>query len=134
MNRELIDIDISSIVMKSRVREFDGDLSSLERSIRKVGLLHPVIIDRNNVLISGGRRIEACRHAGITKLPALKFDITCDSMAALDVQADENLCRKPLTAEELEMQIQMKKNFLTGRPQKGVKGIFAKLKKMFTGR
>ena len=131
MNREMIDIDIDDIVIKGRPREDTGDLGTLERSIRNLGLLFPVVIDKNNVLISGSRRLMACRNTGIKRIPALKLDVDFAGMTALAVQSDENLCRQPLSARELERLIQMKKcNINEKSPGRGL-GILSWLKKLF---
>jgi len=122
---------INSITIKRQLRENNGNLSTLENSIRKLGLLFPIIVDFNNVLISGKRRLEACRNAGITKIPALKLDIDADSMTALDIRSDENLCRQPLSSKELEKHIQIKKSLMTGKSPKRVSGIFSKIRKLF---
>ena len=59
MKSERIELDIDSIKIKYSLREHTGDLGSLQKSIEKLGLLHPVLVDRDNVLISGSRRVES---------------------------------------------------------------------------
>ena len=112
MNKELIDIDISKITVKSHIRQDIGNLDTLKKSIQQVGMLHPIIIDRNNVLISGKRRMEACRDIGLAKISAFHLDIDAASMTALDIQSNENLCRQPLSHEELDKHIQTKKGII----------------------
>jgi len=131
MNKELREIDTASIVVKPRIRENNGDLSTLEKSIRHLGLLSPIIIDRNNILIAGGRRLEACRNIGLTKISVFKLDVEADSMAGLDIQSDENLCRQPLTSAELEKQIQIKKSIMNRLSHMQRPGILSKIKKLF---
>ena len=131
MNRTFIELDINSVVIKQKLRENNGDLSTLENSVRKLGLLSPVIVDTNNVLISGGRRLEACRKAGITKIPAFRFDVDANSMRAMDIQSDENLCRQPLSSKELEKHIQIKKSLMSGKSPNRVSGIFSKIRRLF---
>ena len=129
MKSELIELDINCIEIKYALREQVGELGSLQKSIEKLGLLHPVLVDRDNVLISGSRRVEACRAAGMSAIRAIKLDTTFDSMSALDVLSDENLCRRALTGAELENLIQSKKAMLTGKDPRGA-GIFRRLKKV----
>lgn len=131
MNKELREIDIASIIVKPRIRENNGDLSTLERSIRHLGLLSPIIVDLNNILIAGGRRLEACRNIGLTRISAFKLDVEIDSMASLDIQSDENLCRQPLTSTELEKQIQIKKSAMNRLSHMQRPGILSKIKKLF---
>ena len=129
MNRQFETLDINHIVVKPRIRKDNGDLTALEHSIGELGLLHPVIVDRNNILIAGGRRIEACRRAGVLSIPAIKIDIDYDSMTSLDIQSAENLCRIPLSGDELEEHIKLKKSAM-GRANVGAKGR-SWLKKIF---
>lgn len=114
MRIELIQINPDDIVIGSRIRQDLGALASLENSIRRLGLLFPILVDRSNVLISGNRRLAACRQAGPTTVPALRLEAPLDAMSALDVQSDENLCRRPLSAAEMDKLILMKKSFLKG--------------------
>jgi len=130
---EVIEVETDGVVVKRDLRKSMGDLSALEKSVQKFGLLHPLILDRDNVLISGRRRLEACRRAGIATVRAVKIDTTYDSMTALDVLSDENLCRRALTGDELEKLIRSKKSVLTGKGP-GVTGVFSRMKKVFSGR
>jgi ParB family chromosome partitioning protein len=54
---------ISEIVVEegARIRKDVGDIAALEKSIANVGLLNPVVIDENNRLVAGYRRLAACR-------------------------------------------------------------------------
>ena len=57
-------IDIASIKIKKRVREKTVPIQPLVDSIKKYGLLEPIVIDQNNRLIAGFRRLEACKQLG----------------------------------------------------------------------
>lgn len=109
MNSEFLEIDVDSVEVRGVIRDEPGDCAMLAASIDKLGVLAPVLIDRNNVLIDGRRRLEACRQAGVSRVAALRLDTTFDSMTALEVQVDLNLCREPMTNQELERLIQRKK-------------------------
>ena len=134
MNREYVDIGLHSVTVKSPIRKENGDVTTLAASIGKLGVLSPIIVDRNNVLISGARRLHACRAAGIDTIPAVRLDIEHNSMAALDIQSDENLCRQPLSSEELEALIQLKKARMAGDAAPAGKGLVSAFKKVFAGR
>ena len=64
MKMELKDIDISRIVTRQRIREDVGDIDDLANSIHEFGLLSPVLNNSNYLLISGLRRLEACKKLG----------------------------------------------------------------------
>lgn len=131
MNRETIQIDINEINVRTQLRNGMGDLSSLENSIQKLGLLHPVIIDKNNVLISGSRRLQACFNAGISTIMAIRFDIDANDMASVEIQSDENHCRETLTAEELEKLIKKKMDIMKGKTPSEGKGLLSWIKSIF---
>jgi len=112
MDMELLDLEIEQITVQNRVRANLGDLTTLEQSIRRLGLLFPVLVDQNGMLVSGARRLQACRNLGMTTIPVLRAPIDVGALKLLEVQCDENLCRKPFTAQELEDEIERKKTFL----------------------
>ena len=57
------------IKVGSRFRRDLGDIDALAKSISTVGLLHPIVINENNELIAGVRRLEACKKLGWTDIP-----------------------------------------------------------------
>jgi len=131
MNTELTEIEIDGITVKSQLRTDFGDMATLENSVRNLGVLCPLIVDRDNVLISGARRLEACRNAGITSVPVVRLPVAHDSMTALAIRTDENLCRQPLSSEDLERHIQAKKTSIGAGASSQGGGFFAGLKRLF---
>jgi len=97
-------VPIESIVVKEeiRIRQDPGDLASLENSIRKVGLLNSVVIDEDNRLIAGYRRLSACRNLGWKEIEANVIEYGSDELKMLDAEVDENLFRKDFTLEEIK--------------------------------
>jgi N6-adenosine-specific RNA methylase IME4 len=66
---------ISEIKIGPRHRKTFGDIESLARSIEAVGLLHPVVIDKDGNLIAGERRIKALLLLGRAKIPVNIVDL-----------------------------------------------------------
>ena len=62
---------IDSVIITDRTRKDDGDIDSLAESISSVGLLQPIVINEDNELIDGQRRIKACIKLGLTEIPGL---------------------------------------------------------------
>jgi hypothetical protein len=60
---------ITHIVIGVRHRRDLGDIDSLARSITDVGLLHPIVIRPDGVLIAGARRLAACKALGWSEIP-----------------------------------------------------------------
>ena len=114
MHADIIDVNIDEIGIGKRPRTDDGDLRVLENSIRSIGLLHPIVLDQQNILIAGGRRLQACRNLGFSTIAARKLDIRVDTLEALNIQTDENLCRRKLSREEMDALIAAKSHAAHG--------------------
>ncbi|HOJ98760.1 MAG TPA: ParB N-terminal domain-containing protein [Termitinemataceae bacterium] len=94
-------VPIDAIIVKKRVRKDLGDLSSLMDSMRRYGLLHPILINKKNVLIAGHRRLEAAKQLGWRTINALIVDAQ-DELTKLELELEENINRKAFTEEELD--------------------------------
>lgn len=87
------------------LRSLDS-VANLSASINEVGLLHPVIVQRDGDgyrLVAGYRRLLAAARAGKTEIPALVLSGPAD---ALQVQLAENLQREDLNPLERAMAVQ----------------------------
>lgn len=129
MKRDVIELPIDQVVVKRLVRGNYGDLQSLAASIRKLGVIYPIMVDRNSILICGSRRLEACRELGLATIPAVKLDIDYTDIEALELQSDANLCRLPLTSAELETLIGLKKDCAAGAQ---TQGLMSGIRKVFS--
>lgn len=94
---------ISEIVVDEteRIRQDIGDLEQLQSSIEKVGLINPVLIDENNRLIAGYRRLTVCKNLGWTEIEVSMVSFDGDLIKMLDAEVAENLYRKDFTQEEI---------------------------------
>ncbi len=61
---------VDSIKIGERHRKDYGDITTLAKSIDEIGLLHPVVVTPDGVLIAGARRLRACQMLGWTEIPA----------------------------------------------------------------
>ncbi len=93
-------IKIDDIVVKHRIREDLGDLSSLAESIKQHGLMNPVVINSKKVLIAGERRLESAKLLGWKTIPVVVMD-KWDETERLEMEIEEHTRRKPLAADEL---------------------------------
>jgi ParB family chromosome partitioning protein len=66
---------INEIIIGERCRKNMGDIAALANSIEAVGLLHPVVIDDQNRLIAGERRIHAFQSLKRKKIPVTVLDL-----------------------------------------------------------
>jgi len=93
-------ISINEIVVpQNRVREFNPDkIDELKDSIKEIGLLQPVVINSQNILIAGLHRLEACKSLGWTEIDCIVKDL--QELDAELAEIDENLIRSELTTLE----------------------------------
>lgn len=79
-------------------------IAELAESIRRLGLLNPIIVDEGHRLIAGRRRLEAARRLGQTTILARRFDSLSPADQRL-VELDENLRRVDLPWQETALAI-----------------------------
>ena len=93
-------VPIASIVINDRLRKNIGDISSLAANIKELGLLSPVVINQDNKLLAGERRLTACKSLGWTEIPAIIMEVA-DAEQELLIEIAENVNRESFTREEL---------------------------------
>lgn len=91
---------INHVRVGDRHRKDFGDLDALAESIRTVGLLGPIVVDGDNNLVAGHRRLEACRKLGWPTVPVRRVRQINDAVMALKAERDENTCRKDFAPSE----------------------------------
>ena len=95
----LEDIDIMEVAPSTRqLRVALYDLAELAESIRKVGLLQPIIVRTNNSngfeVVAGNRRLSACRKLGWKKIACNLVEM--DDKQAFEASIIENVQRNTL--------------------------------------
>ncbi len=96
----IIQADIKGVAVRKRVRKSLGDLTPLAESLRKHGLMNPIVITPQHELIAGHRRLEAARQLGWETIPARIVDQT-NVVELMELELDENIHRKSLNTDEL---------------------------------
>ncbi|NLJ45880.1 MAG: ParB N-terminal domain-containing protein [Treponema sp.] len=94
-------VPIDRIKVNRRVRKDPGDIDALAASMNAHGLLHPIVLDRRNRLIAGGRRLAAAKKLGWRTINALIIDAD-DKADRLELELEENVQRSALSYIELE--------------------------------
>ncbi len=93
-----------------RVRKLFGDLSGLAGSIKKQGLLHPIVVndytplehesqELKYLLVAGERRLRASILIGAVDIEATLFDFLDDNQRK-EIELEENVCREDFTWQE----------------------------------
>lgn len=118
-----------------RIRNDIGDLEPLIESISNVGLINPIVIDEDNNLVAGYRRLEACKKLGFKEVDVKIVDLNGDDMKMLDVEVAENFFRKDFTPEEVLASEKRRQEILESRRKKGLfERFWLWLKGLFTSK
>lgn len=121
-----IEVDPNQIyVPEGRFRPLDKKaVKVLEESIEKNKQFQPILIDRNGNLIDGNHRLNACINLGISCVANVVDEVNEDKLALIEI--DANLCRKELSASELEVHLAERKKIYLRLYPETAKGSFTK--------
>ncbi len=102
------ELDIESVIVDRTKRQRQPgeelDVSDLQPSMARFGLLNPIIIDDSNVLQAGERRLTAARNLGWTKILVRKYsDLTPIESQLIELM--ENVKRQDLKWQDLCLSI-----------------------------
>lgn len=117
-NSEVVNID--SIIVGDRFRIDYKDIEDLMNSIKEKGLIHYPSIDQNNMLIAGGRRLEAMKRLGWIEVPVTRKTIN-NSLELRELELEENLQREDMDWQE---EVALKNEILRLKQEiHGIKGL-----------
>ncbi len=92
-------ISIEKIVVKKRIRKDLGNIEALMESMHRFGLMNPILINKKNILIAGGRRLQAAKELGWKTIEAVVIDAN-DELSMLEYEIEENIQRRDFSEEE----------------------------------
>jgi ParB family chromosome partitioning protein len=96
----MMQVTIDDIIIKKRIRRDMGDIEALSESLKRYGQISPIVITKKNILIAGGRRIEAARRLGWRTINAVISESPTEA-ARLELEIEENTQRHDFNMEEL---------------------------------
>ncbi len=96
-------INLDDIKMENPYLRLGTDVSTLEKSIETIGLIAPLIVNTDNILLAGARRWQALKNLGHTECPVIRVEK--DSLHQELLSIDENLVRKALNSTEMEQHL-----------------------------
>ena len=123
-------IKIDEIKIKENIRTDYGDLTELTESIRQNGMRQPIILNSDNEIIDGHRRMIAAKAAGLVEVPVFyaddKIDEKTSQMIAGIFQKNLNPVEEGkafaqyildfgITTEQLAVRISKRKNYVEKR-------------------
>jgi len=93
-------VPVKDIIVRKRIRKDMGDIDFLAESLKCHGQISPIIISKKNVLIAGGRRLEAAKRLGWRTINAVILENSTE-LSRLQLEIEENTQRRDFTMEEL---------------------------------
>ena len=93
------------------------DKPSIDDSIRRIGLLCPVVVKETNnrlIVISGFRRVEACRQLGWQEIPCRILPDDTPSVQCAEIAITDNIAQRPLNIIEQARGLQVLNDASTG--------------------
>lgn len=91
---------IDSIRIGARHRTDLGDIDALAASIERQGLLQPITVTPDGILVCGARRLAALRQLGVRKLNVWVRSGISDRLTQLLAEQDDNALHKSLSPTE----------------------------------
>ena len=93
-------IPIEDIVVKRRIRKELVDIEALAESFKRHGQISPIVVNKKNVLIAGGRRLEAAKLLGWRTINVIVSE-SVDELEMLELEIEENIQRRDFNIEEI---------------------------------
>ena len=93
-------VRIEHIVIRRRIRKDLRDLNPLIESIRRYGLMNPIVVNDKMELIAGHRRLESVKALGWKTVPVTIVERN-DDERMLEMEIEENVQRADLSPDEL---------------------------------
>jgi ParB/RepB/Spo0J family partition protein len=98
-------IDSITVTREARQRRDLQNIPELADSISRLGLIHPLVVTRGFHLVSGERRLTACRSLGWTHV-AVQFIDEADPKLLHRIELEENIKRQDITWQDRATAIQ----------------------------
>lgn len=109
---KILQVPLIDIIVEDRARKDYGEIGELAESIRTLGLLQPIVIDKEFKLRAGARRLKAVTLLKWETIPSIVFE-SLNEIEKLEIELHENLRRKNFSwIEEVELKakiVKMKK-------------------------
>lgn len=93
-------VSISDITVNNRVRKEMGDLTPLMDSLNKHGLISPIVVTEEFVLVAGHRRLQAAEKLGWSEVEVVVTNKVKEE-DLLEIELSENVYRKDFSPLEL---------------------------------
>ena len=127
-------MEIDKIIIRKRHRKVNtAKVAELAESIKQIGLINPISLNRNT-LLAGAHRLAAYKLLGENRIPYSPCGINGDEDTNTLIEIDENLFRNELSAAEKAQHIAERVEIMTRKklPEKiqAIKDKYSKYEKV----
>ncbi len=120
-------LPIEEILIKERLRQNAGDITDLMESIKNIGLINPIVVSEHNELISGYRRLQACKQLGWKYIHVRRVSVGNDELGRLEMEFHENVGREGMNEEETARYQEKKNQLLHPEPESRFRAFITKM-------
>jgi len=92
-------LKVSEVKVGHRFREVFEGMEELKASIKKYGIIEPIVIDETNTLIAGERRLRAHKELGLEEIE-VRYMNDLDTLTKKQIELEENIQRQAFTWQE----------------------------------
>jgi DNA modification methylase len=92
-------LPIHEVRILERQRRDFGDIDDMSNSLARFGLIEPIVVDQNNVLVAGHRRLLAAMQLGWPDIDVVRRE-DLDDLSRAELELEENIRRKGLAWPE----------------------------------
>jgi adenine-specific DNA-methyltransferase len=93
-------MQLDEISLGERFRVEYEEIEALAENIKEHGVLEPLLVSKEGVLLAGGRRYKACQVAGLSEVPVVVFDTGGREVDEREIELIENVFRKDMKWQE----------------------------------
>ncbi|MBU1077527.1 MAG: ParB N-terminal domain-containing protein [Spirochaetes bacterium] len=109
-----MEVAVNRIKIKKRIRKDLGNIDNLMNSMKKHGLINPIVINSNYELLAGYRRWMAAKNLKWKTIDVTLVKVT-DILGKLNIELEENITRKDFTHQEMEKGMGLKAELMKMR-------------------
>jgi ParB/RepB/Spo0J family partition protein len=92
--------ELQGMPYQPEVRTIEKHISGLKKSVEEMGLLVPILVDKDNNIIDGHRRVAVFKALNLASIPAIQYNGEMKGLRSIDAYASINTTQRKMNALE----------------------------------